>query len=259
MLDKILSQKRKEFQNVDFQSEIEKMKKRLSGLAPTRSFTQSLTLNKDISLIAEIKRSSPSQGPLVRDLDVEKTARVYEKAGASAISVLTENQFFDGSIEDLQKAKHCTQLPVLRKDFILEEFQVWESRFLGTDAILLIAGILSSEELNRFHSLAQQIGLEVLIEAHTEKELRKVLQINPGMVGINNRNLESFEVDLKVTEKLKPLIPPEVICVSESGIKTREDVKRLQDIGVDAVLVGEVIVRCSNPYLKIRELLGKIP
>lgn len=192
------------------------------------------------------------------NLDVEETVRLYEKAGACAVSVLTEDEFFGGSVKDLKMAKSCTRLPVLRKDFILEEFQVWESRFLGADVILLIASILSSEKLPRLHSLAKQIGLEVLVEVHTERELQKALKVNPEMVGINNRNLKSFEVDLKVTQRLKPLVPQDMVCVSESGIKTREDVVRMQDLGVDAVLIGEEIVKSPDPCLKIQELLGKI-
>ncbi len=208
-------------------------------------------------MIAEIKRQSPSKGLLARDLDIEKTSGLYEKAGAAAISVLTEEEFFRGSIEDLKTARACSRLPVLRKDFILEEFQVWESKFVGADAILLIVAILCPEKLCSLHSLARQIGLEVLVEIHNEGELQEALELNPEMVGINNRNLENFEVNLEVTERLRPLLPRDVVSISESGIYKREDVLRMQDLGIDAVLVGEAIVKNPDPCLKIQELLGR--
>lgn len=257
MLDEILYQKRKELEKIDFEFEIERIRKAVSKLGSIKSFSKSLTEEKNISLIAEIKRRSPSRGLLASNLDVEKTTRLYEKAGACAISVLTEKKFFGGSVEDLKAAKDCTRLPVLRKDFITEEFQVWETKLVGADAILLIAGILDAEKLCALHSLAKKIGLEVLVEVHTEDELQKALKVNPEMVGINNRNLKSFEVSLKVTERLISLVPQDVICVAESGIKKREDVLRMQELGVDAVLIGEEIVKSPDPYLKILKLSGK--
>jgi indole-3-glycerol phosphate synthase len=195
MLAKILSQKRRELERIDFERGIKKIRKSLPQLDETRSLTRSLAEEEGISLIAEIKRRSPSKGLLAPDLDVEKTTSSYEKAGAKAISVLTEKNFFDGSFQDLELAHECTRLPILRKDFILEEFQVWESRYLGADAILLIVAILDPEKLRRFHSLARQIGLEVLVEVHTEEELGEGLKAGSEMVGINNRNLETFEVN----------------------------------------------------------------
>jgi indole-3-glycerol phosphate synthase len=216
----------------------------------------SLQSEKQVSIIAEIKRRSPSKGELASDLQAVETALTYERAGARAISVLTEEEFFAGSPEDLIEVNHEIKLPILRKDFILDEFQIWESRFIGADAILLIASILETRKLADLYSLAYGIGLEVLVEIHDEDDLEKTIDIRPQIVGINNRNLKTFTVDLKTTESLRSLIPNEAVCVSESGIRTREDIIRLQQCGVDAVLVGEELVTSSDPFKKIQQLRG---
>jgi len=257
MLTEILRQKRKDLDGVNAASRIEALRAEVSCLGPTRSLKRSLTEEKTVSMLAEIKRRSPSKGLLAGDLNAGKTARLYEKAGARGISVLTESSFFGGSTDDLTAAGESTRLPVLRKDFILEEFQVWESRAIGADAILLIAAILTPEKLHKLYSTAGRIGLEVLVEAHTEADLREVLSMGPEIVGINNRDLDTFDVKIEITERLRPLVPPDVVCVSESGIRTRDDVVRMEHMGVDAVLVGEEIVRSQDPFRRIRQLLGK--
>jgi len=258
MLAEIIQQKRRELEAVDLESGLAAFRAQISGSGPTRSLKASLTDKGSVSLLAEIKRRSPSRGVLAENLDAGKTARLYERAGASAISVLTEKVFFSGSNDDLAAARQCSPLPVLRKDFLLEEYQVWESRAIGADAILLIAAILEPDELQNLHSLAREIGLEVLIEVHSEEDARKALRVDPDILGINNRNLETFGVDLEVTERLRPLIPHGIACVSESGIRNREDVMRMRALGVDAVLVGEEIVTSPDPFKRIHELLGKV-
>ncbi len=257
MLDAIINNKRLSLEQIDRRQEISKMAGRVLSLPPARSLKNSLSPNKEISLIAEIKRRSPSKGPLIDDLSVKETARIYENSGARGISVLTETEFFDGSIDDLKAAREITALPVLRKDFIIDPYQIWESRYIGADAILLIAGILDLDDLLNLHRLAGQIGLEVLVEVHDEGELEKALALNPEMIGINNRNLNDFNISLDVTVRLAPRVPDSITRISESGIDSRDDVLILQDCGIDAILVGESIIRSPDKGQKIRELLGK--
>lgn len=256
MLDKIVQYKRAALNEIDFTAEIASMERLLPGMPSVKSLRSSLTSDETISIIAEIKRRSPSCGDLAPDISVEETVAAYDSGGARGISVLTDNRFFGGSIEDLMTARHCGRLPILRKDFIIHEYQVWESRLIGADAILLIAAALSPIEIERLYSLAKSIGLEVLVEVHSEEEIGLIDRFIPEIIGINNRDLKSFTVDLVTTEKLRRFLPDGVACVSESGIKSRQDMVRLQECGVDAVLVGEAIVTCTDPARKIRELMG---
>ncbi len=255
MLPEILAHKRRELRLLrkrplaDIEGEI-------AGLPATRDFEAALRNSGNISLIAEIKRRSPSKGSLSSQLDPAGTARLYESAGASAVSVLTDNHYFDGSESDLIAARESTVLPVLRKDFIVDEYQVLQSRLIGADAILLIVAALSPEDLVSLSRLAADIGLHVLTEVHHENEIEIALKAGAGTIGINNRNLNTFEVSLTTTAKLRPLIPSDVVCVSESGIRNREHVLRVQEMGVDAVLVGEGIVTAEDPVLQIKNLLG---
>jgi len=258
MLDKILSHKRAELKNMGHRYQTSAVAREIASADPVISLRRSLTCNKEVAIIAEIKRCSPSRGRLTDGLSIEQISQTYERAGARAVSVLTETKFFHGSTVDLQTAKKSTRLPILRKDFIIEESQVFESRLIGADAILLIVAILGPQKLADLHMLARQIGLEVLIEVHTPSEVATAVEVNPGMIGINNRDLKTFNVDLETTENLRPMIPAEIACVSESGIKCREDVLRLGNCGVDAVLVGEAIITSSDPHAKIRELSGGI-
>lgn len=256
MLDEIIKHKRDTLRGIDLDREIDLMRCALPDLAPVISLKKSLTTESGISLIAEIKRRSPSKGDLAVDLSVEEMVKNYENGGARSISVLTDQRYFSGSSEDLMAAKHITRLPVLRKDFIIHEYQIWESRLIGADAILLIAAVLTSDEIARLYALAKDIGLEILVEVHSQVDIEKIGKIEPEIIGINNRDLKTFNVDLATTERLRNLIPDEVVCVSESGIKHREDMIRLQACNVDAVLVGEGIVTSSSPEMKISELLG---
>lgn len=214
-------------------------------------------LNKPgISLIAEIKRASPSKGPLAPDLDAVSLAQIYEKSGASAISVLTETEYFKGSTNDLEAIRGVVDVPILRKDFIIDPYQVWEARAIGADLVLLIAAALPMGELARLNQAIEDLAMTALIEVHDRKELEQVLELNPKIIGINNRNLADFSVSLQTTIALHSLIPKDMIVVSESGIHTREDVKRLEDVGVNAILVGEALVKSTDPAVKIQELLG---
>ena len=256
MLREIIRHKRVSLDGIDLSREITAIESLLPKMVPVKSLRKSLMGDSSISIIAEIKRQSPSRGKLAPDLSVEKLAVDYELAGARGISVLTDRKYFGGSNHDLMTARHYSSLPVLRKDFILHEYQVWESRLIGADAILLIAAVLETDELKRLYSLAGELGLEVLIEVHTKDEIDLIGPLNPDIIGINNRDLNSFTVDLATTEELRQYIPDDAVCISESGLKTRDDLVRLQSCGIDAVLIGEGIVTSPNPADKIRELLG---
>jgi indole-3-glycerol phosphate synthase len=258
MLEEIVKHKKQELKRINLAKGIRDIGEILPQLNPVTSLKNSLLKEPGVSLIAEVKRRSPSKGILADGLSVPDTVQCYEQSGAHAVSVLTDQEYFDGSVEDLMTARHHSSLPILRKDFIVDEFQVWESRLIGADAILLIAAVLTPEKLSALHSLALKIGLEVLVEVHTAHEIETVLPIKPEIIGINNRDLKTFEVNLLTTETLRQYIPKDIVCISESGIKTRNDILRLQQCGVDAVLVGEEIVTSPDPGLKIKQLLGSV-
>lgn len=219
---------------------------------------------RGIRLIAEVKRASPSKGGLNESADAASLAREYERGGASAISVLTEPRFFKGKLQDLAAAASAVRIPVLRKDFILEAYQVYESRAFGADAILLIAAILSDEQLARLVDLAGWLGMGALVEVHDDVELDRVIgkvkdlrrSACPVALGVNNRDLKDFAVNLERTFSLRPRVPEGVTLVSESGVRSREDVLRLELAGVDAILVGETLVTSPDPQSAIRCLLG---
>ncbi|MDR0984395.1 MAG: indole-3-glycerol phosphate synthase TrpC [Ruminococcus sp.] len=212
------------------------------------------TNNKHLAVIAEVKRSSPSKGILRENFKPVEIATEYEKAGANAISVLTEEKFFGGSSRYLRKIRKVTKLPVLRKDFIFDEYQVYESRILGADAILLIASVLSDEELYELSDIAFNLNMNVLFEIHSADEIEKVMKCYPRMIGINNRNLKTMEVDIKNTEEIVEQIPPECLLISESGILTNDDMKRVHKAGVNAVLIGESLIKSENITRKLNEL-----
>lgn len=219
------------------------------------SFLQAMR-RPGLSLIAEVKRASPSKGPLRPDLDVVKLVGQYQAAGAAAISVLTEEDHFRGSLDDLELTVAATSLPVLRKDFIVDEYQVHEARVYGASAVLLIAAILEHDELVALAGTAQRLGLDVLVEVHDEAELIRALAVEHAIIGLNNRDLRSFEVTLETTFRLISLVPPDRVVVSESGVRRREDSIRLETAGVDGVLVGEHLVRSENVERALRALLA---
>ncbi|MFO8011199.1 MAG: indole-3-glycerol phosphate synthase TrpC [Dehalococcoidia bacterium] len=222
---------------------------------PPRDFMEALR-GPDLNLIAEIKRASPSKGILAPGLDAASLAREYQSAGAAAVSVLTETEYFNGSLDDLRLVQENISIPVLRKDFIIDPYQVWEARASQSDAVLLIAAALPMSDLARLHQAVIDLAMTPLVEIHNLKELEQVLELRPQIIGINNRDLSNFSVNLETTLQLRPLIPDDVIVVSESGIRNREDVERLREAGINAILVGESLVTSENPSSKIRELMG---
>ena len=253
-LDKIV-QSHREVASRD-QRNLDDLAGQASALSSTRGFRARLVQGSRESLcvIAEIKRKSPSKGVLRANLDAAHIASLYEQGGASCLSVLTDEHFFGGSVEDLQIARASTSLPVIRKDFTVSEFDVLDARLMGADCVLLIAAALTDDELSRFHDLAVQIGLEVLVETHDEHELERALNVGATIVGVNQRDLITFEVDHARAERIASLIPPTVVRVAESGVRNADDARRLRDAGYDAVLVGESIVTSSDPVAAVRDL-----
>jgi len=253
-LDKIV-QSHREVASRD-QRNLDDLAGQASALSSTRGFRARLVQGSRESLcvIAEIKRKSPSKGVLRANLDAAHIASLYEQGGASCLSVLTDEHFFGGSVEDLQIARASTSLPVIRKDFTVSEFDVLDARLMGADCVLLIAAALTDDELSRFHDLAVQIGLEVLVETHDEHEIERALNVGATIVGVNQRDLITFEVDHARAERMASLIPPTVVRVAESGVRNADDARRLRDAGYDAVLVGESIVTSIDPVAAVRDL-----
>lgn len=213
---------------------------------------------RPINVLAECKKASPSKGVMIADYDPLKLARQYLAGGASAISVLTETEFFLGDDAHLRYVTGSIPLPVLRKDFTLERYQILEARCLGASAVLLIASLLSDKELVDLSAAAADMGLDTLIEIHSWTELEPALKANPSVLGINNRNLDTFEVSLETTFELLPDIPKGTVVISESGISSREETQRLEEAGVDAILIGEGVGTTQDPAAKIRELKGLV-
>ena len=216
----------------------------------------SALLSSEMSVIAEVKRSSPSKGPLASITDPAGLAEQYENAGATIISVLTEQRRFGGSLADLDAVRSRVNIPILRKDFMVDEYQFFEARAHGADVVLLIVAALSQSQLNDFHQLAEGLGMSALVEVHTNDELERALEISPSIVGVNSRNLKTLDVDAQSFAELIPRIPRDVVRVAESGISTRKDVEFAQSNGATAILVGEALVRAGDPALAMRELLG---
>lgn len=221
-----------------------------------RGFAAKIRRSGKLSLIAEIKKASPSAGLIRPGADVAKIAKIYSGAGAQAISVLTDSKFFSGSLKDLSAAREKISLPVLRKDFLLEEYQVVEAAAAGADAVLLIVAILDGPVLKRLLALTGDLSLDALVEVHSDPELQKALEAGAAVIGVNNRDLGSLQVDLKTTERLMKKIPADRVRVSESGIRSRQDVEFVQEQGADAILVGEELMSSSDPAKKIQELMG---
>ena len=227
------------------------------ALPAARGFADQLVVDsrEQLCVIAEIKRKSPSKGVLHPDLNAANISALYQQGGASCLSVLTDEDFFGGSVEDLQNARASTSLPVIRKDFTVSEFDVVDARLMGADCVLLIAAVLSNDELSRFFDLATHIGLDVLVETHDESELDRALNVGANIVGVNQRDLTTFEVDHARAERMASLIPPTVVRVAESGVRDARDARRLRDAGYDAVLVGESIVTAGDPAAAVRDLM----
>jgi indole-3-glycerol phosphate synthase len=254
LLDDIVRSKREELRARRGRDRTAELKAKLRDVEPARPFHDALT-GPSIGLIAEIKKASPSAGLLRPDFDPAVIANAYEEAGARALSVLTDQPYFQGSLEDLGRVRRAVTLPLIEKDFVLDEVQLYEARVEGADAVLLIAAILDPEQMRDFHELATGLGLAVLVEIHSERELEAVVEWAP-IIGINNRDLTTFKVDLETTFRVLKHIPKNKVIVSESGIREREDVRRLADTGVHAVLIGETFMRAKDIGAKVKELMG---
>ena len=223
----------------------------------TFPFEQVLKKN-GISFICEVKKASPSKGVIAEDFPYLAIAKEYEAAGASALSVLTEPYYFMGSDTYLKEIANQVQIPVLRKDFTVDEYMIYEAKALGASAVLLICAILSDEELNRYAKIAQELGLSALVEAHTEEEVQRALNSGARIIGVNNRDLKTFTIDIHTSERLRRQVPQDIVYVSESGIKTPEDIRRLRENGTDAVLIGETFMRSEDKKTALSWLAGEV-
>lgn len=243
ILDKIILEKKKE---------VDKLKKTRNSLK------EKLAQNK-ISLLAEIKKASPSKGLIQPDFNPEEQLKAYEKAGAAGISILTDQKFFQGSNEILAEMRKLTELPILRKEFIIDPLQLYESFFIGADVVLLIAAVLSDQSLKELLSICSELKMEAVVEVHNREELQRVCETDADIIGINNRDLNDFSVDLKTTAKLaadleKMKLRDKYYLIAESGIKAKADIDYLKEIGIDGVLIGESLMKAEDPAVKVKEL-----
>lgn len=257
-LEHILATKRREVAEREKWLPLSVLESWLSEVPPPRPFTQKIRRghSERVRLIAELKKASPSRGLFRSDFDPAQILRAYDRSPATAFSILTDKPFFKGSLALLPLARRLTKKPLLRKDFLIAPYQIFEARVYGADAVLLIVAALTPRQLSELLALSRQLGMDALVETHTEEELEMALTVGAECLGINNRDLKTFRVDLTTTFRLMRLIPKGRIVVSESGIETREQVKMLEDAGVDAILVGESLIRSPDPVAKARELLG---
>lgn len=234
---------------------LEEIKSKVGELEITKDFPFEKALrDKPIAIISEVKRASPSKGLIAEDFDYLAIARDYESAGVSAISVLTEPYFFQGSNEILKEISQTVETPLLRKDFTISPYMIYEAKLIGASAILLIVSILDDEELEEYLELADSLGLSAIVETHDGEEIERALDAGARIIGVNNRNLKDFTVDINNSINLRKNVPKDIIFISESGIKTSEDVKRLKENDVDAVLIGETLMRSDNKKSLIEEL-----
>jgi indole-3-glycerol phosphate synthase len=235
----------------------QEMKQNALAVPGKEGFPFEAALGKpELSFICEVKRASPSKGLIAPEFPYVDIAREYEKIGAAAISCLTERDYFKGSIRYLQEIAAAVTIPVLRKDFIIDEYQIYEARAIGAAAILLICAVLDDEKLVRFFNLAQELGLSVLVEAHDEREVQRAIACGARIIGVNNRNLKDFTVSLDTSCRLRALVPPQIRFVAESGIRTRAHIDKLRQHGVDAMLIGETLMRSPDKQAMIDELRG---
>ena len=256
-LKKILETTRNSVSDKKKNFPLAKLESELGYLESTRGFKDGLINSLEensIAVIAEMKKASPSQGLIREKYEPEVIAKNYEQANAACLSVLTDEPFFHGSLEHLSLVRACVDLPLLRKDFIIDEYQIYESRYGGADCILLISAALTQNQLHDYHQLAIELNLDVLVEVHTLNEMESALKIGPNLIGVNNRNLETLKVNLEITKRLSTEVPEEIVVVSESGIKSCEDVKKIISYGVTTFLVGEVFMRAEHPGNELRNL-----
>lgn len=258
ILDTILAHKQAEVMERQAKRPLEELQACIADLPPTRDFLQALRTPRmgRVALIAEVKKASPSAGVIRPDFDPIEIARIYEANGASCLSVLTDERFFQGRDDSLLAVKEAVQLPLLRKDFTVDAYQIYEARALGADAILLIAAALTPSQVAEYHGLAHDLGMAALIEVHTEDEMTVAQAVGASLIGINSRDLKSFVTDLGTVERLAALAPGGVTLVAESGLKTPADIARVADAGAQAILVGESFMRAPDIGAAVRKLLG---
>ncbi|MEM8734300.1 MAG: indole-3-glycerol phosphate synthase TrpC [Planctomycetota bacterium] len=257
ILTQIVASKKQEVEASIRERPLRDLMKQADDAPPTRDFAAALVASDAISLIAEVKKASPSKGVIREDFDPVAIAKAYAGAGASCISVLTDQQYFQGDLDYLARIKAEVNVPLLRKDFIIHPYQVFESRVAGADAILLIAECLNRQELRGLSQLATDLGMQTLIELHDKRNLENVLNTGTSMVGINNRDLSTFEVDLHHTIQIRKDVPADKVVIGESGIYTRDDALLLQENGVQAMLVGESLMRKQDVGEAVMQLLGR--
>ncbi len=255
ILSRIIEEKRRCVEEAKRQKPLADLMAEVRNICVKSSFKKNISRPHHVNLIAEIKKASPSKGILRGDFNPVKIAVTYQANGASAISVLTDERFFEGRLEYIKKVKENISLPVLRKDFIIDEYQIYETVSSGAEAVLLVADLLSRDEMVGFYRLAKSLGLDVLAEVHREEDIDKVIAADADIIGINNRDLHTFKVDLAVTQKLIKHLPAGKIKVSESGIRTYEDVMSLKSLGVNAVLIGEAFMEAGDIGSKMREIM----
>lgn len=256
VLQKIVEHKRGEVEAAKARTPLAELQARLFEAPPVRDFVAALRVGAPIHLIAEIKKASPSAGLIRPDFDPVTLAKIYEQAGAHCLSVLTDEHYFQGRLEYLTAVRHAVVLPVLRKDFLIDTYQVWEARAAGADCILLIAECLDDCRMRELYFLASELEMDCLIEFYDPENLERVLKLDPKLVGVNNRSLRTMTTDLEHSLRLRSQIPSDVVFVSESGIKLRTDVERLVAAGVQGMLVGETFMKSPDISAKVHELLG---
>ena len=259
ILDKIVARKKIEVYEKRSKESLDSLKQRLAVLEPNRSLRKKMDKESGFHFICEIKKASPSKGVIRADFDPERFARWYEDGGASAISVLTDPDFFQGNLDYLKLVKQTVQLPVLRKDFIVDPYQIYESKLYCADIILLIARILTKEQLNEYIDLAARLNLDVLIEFAEEKEIEKLSNSHDNVIlGINNRNLNTFEVNFQNSFHLKSKLPEEMPIIAESGIQDRADCNQLKNWGFSGALIGETLMKSANPEKLLRQFINEV-
>lgn len=255
MLDKIVAKTEERLIEAKSNKSLEELKEEVSKLETNYEFPFKEALkDPEISIIAEVKKASPSKGLIAEDFDYIQIAKEYEQAGASAISVLTEPYFFQGSNDFLRDISLNVSIPLLRKDFTIDEYMIYEAKLLGASAILLIVSILDPIQLKRYLDLAHDLGLSAIVETHDANEIKTAIDAGAEIIGVNNRNLADFTVDIENSIKLRRLVDEDILFISESGIKTSEDVRRLKENNVDAVLIGETLMRSDDKKSMILEL-----
>lgn len=256
ILEKIVEYKKEELSSLKRAMSLKDVQLKAKDTAPAISFLKNFS-NKGINIIAEVKKASPSKGVIRENFNPYDCARIYEDHGAACLSVLTDEHFFQGSLAYLTGIKKIVKIPCLRKDFTISEYHIYEARAAGADAILLIAAILDDAQLKDFQCLAsEELGMNVLVEVHDEEELKRALAINPKLIGVNNRNLKTFDVDIQTSLTLVEQIPSHITCVSESGLETHDDLVKLKEAGFDGFLIGEAMMKEKDMGKKLKEFIS---